>query len=127
MNKYIDLTARVLLAHLFVLAGISKLGAGYEATQGYMAAMGVPGLLLPLVMLLEIGGGLALIVGLFARPVAFLLAGFSVVSALIFHNKIGDQIQLIMLMKNFAIAGGLLLVVRHGAGALSLDALRHAP
>ena len=122
MNKINQLVARIFLGHIFLLAGISKIGA-YEGTQGYMEAMGVPGFLLPLVILLEIGGGLAVIAGFQARLVAWALAAFSVVSAVIFHSNFGDQTQMIMFMKNFAIAGGFLLMVSYGAGAYSVDAL----
>ncbi|WP_227105679.1 DoxX family protein [Chromobacterium rhizoryzae] len=121
MDKWITLLARVLLAQVFILAGIGKLGAGYAATQGYMAAMGVPGFLLPLVIALEIGGGLALALGVRARWVALLLAGFSVASALLFHWEPGNSQQMIQLTKNLAMAGGLLMVFAHGAGKLSWD------
>lgn len=121
MDKWIALLARVLLAQVFILAGIGKLGAGYAATQGYMAAMGVPGFLLPLVITLEIGGGLALALGVRARWVALLLAGFSVASALLFHWEPGNSQQMIQLTKNLAMAGGLLMVFAHGAGKLSWD------
>ncbi|AXT48606.1 MULTISPECIES: DoxX family protein [Chromobacterium] len=121
MDKWITLLARVLLAQVFFLAGIGKLGAGYAATQGYMAAMGVPGFLLPLVIALEIGGGLALALGVKARWVALLLAGFSVASALLFHWEPGNSQQMIQLTKNLAMAGGLLMVFAHGAGTLSWD------
>lgn len=120
MGKYTSLVARVLLAHIFVLAGMNKI-MGYAGTQGYMEMMGVPGMLLPLVIILELGGGLALIVGWQAKWVAYALAGFSIISAVIFHNNLSDQAQMIMFMKNFAIAGGLLLIAEHGAGAYSLD------
>ena len=120
MTRYSSLAARVLLAHIFVLAGLNKIG-GYAATQGYMDAMGVPGMLLPLVILLEVGGGLALVVGWKTRWLALALAGFTVLAALIFHNNLGEQMQMIMFMKNLAIAGGLLLLAEHGAGAFSLD------
>lgn len=121
MDKWITLLARVLLAQVFFLAGIGKLGSGYAATQGYMAAMGVPGFLLPLVIALEIGGGLALALGVKARWVALLLAGFSVASALLFHLEPGNSQQMIQLTKNLAMAGGLLMVFAHGAGKLSWD------
>lgn len=117
----INLGARVLLAHIFILAGFNKIG-GYAGTQAYMEAMGVPGALLPLVILLELGGGLALLVGWQTRLVAAALAGFSVAAAAIFHSNFGDQMQMIMFMKNISIAGGLLMVFAYGAGALSLDA-----
>ena len=111
---------RILLSLLFLLAGLGKLG-DLPGTQAYMSAMGVPSMLLPLVILLEVGGALALIVGWQTRVVASLLAGFSLLSALIFHHDFGNQVQMIMFLKNVAIAGGLLMVVAHGAGALSLD------
>lgn len=120
MNKYSSVVARILLAHIFVLAGMNKI-MGYAGTQGYMEMMGVPGMLLPLVIILELGGGLALIAGWKARLVAYALAGFCVISALIFHHNLADQVQMIMFMKNLAIAGGLLLIAEHGAGAYSLD------
>ena len=124
MNNAIVLVARILMAHIFLLAGIGKLGAGYAATQGYMDAMGAPSVLLPLVILLEIGGGLALVAGLFTRWAALALAAFCIVGALIFHRNFGDQMQMIMFMKNFAMAGGLLMLYVHGAGAYSIDAKR---
>ncbi|WP_432455324.1 MULTISPECIES: DoxX family protein [unclassified Agarivorans] len=111
---------RLLLALMFVLSGFGKIGA-YAGTQGYMEAMGVPGALLPLVIALELVGGLAIVVGWNTRIVAFLLAGFSVVAALLFHGNVDDQMQMILFMKNISVAGGFLLLVAHGAGAYSLD------
>lgn len=124
MNNAIVLVARLLLAQIFLIAGSGKLGAGYAGTQGFMESMGVPGMLLPLVIIIEIGGGLALIIGIFTRWAALALAGFCVASAAIFHTNFGDQSQMIMFMKNLAMAGGLLMLYVHGAGALSLDARR---
>lgn len=123
MNNAIVLVARLLLAHIFLLAGFGKI-TGYAGTQGYMESMGIPGALLPLVIALEIGGALALIVGLFTRWAALALAGFCVASALIFHRNFAEQMQMIQFMKNFAMAGGLLLLYVQGAGAFSLDARR---
>ena len=115
-----DLAGRVLLAAIFLISGISKIG-GYAGTQGYMEAMGVPGGLLPLVIALEILGGLAVMLGWQTRIVAFLLAGFTLLSALLFHANFVDQMQMIMFMKNVSIAGGFLMIVALGAGAFSLD------
>jgi putative oxidoreductase len=86
-----------------------------------MDAMGVPGGLLPLVIALEILGGLAVMLGWQTRIAAFLLAGFTLLSALLFHANFGDQMQMIMFMKNISIAGGFLMIVALGAGAFSLD------
>lgn len=108
MEKTTTLIGRILLGQIFIIAGISKLGAGYAATHGWMETMGVPGNLLPAVILLEIAGGAALVLDFQARLVAAALAGFSIISALIFHNNIAGQMQMIMFTKNVAIAGGLL-------------------
>src|SRR3546814_14178729 len=88
-----------------------------------MESMGVPGALLPLVIALELGGGIAIVLGLFTRPIALLIAGFSIACALLFHSA-SDQVNQIMLMKDFASAGGFLFLVAHGAGRLSTAQLR---
>jgi putative oxidoreductase len=124
MDKLLNLIGRLLLAQIFVMAGVSKLGAGYAGTQDYMTSAGIPGILLPLVIILELGGGLALVVGLFTRWVALALAIFSLLAAVFFHTNFADQMQSIMFMKNLAIAGGLLLLVRYGGSELSIDARR---
>ncbi len=123
MNNAIVLVARLLLAHIFLLAGLSKI-TGYAGTQGYMESMGVPGALLPLVIALEVGGSLAVIVGFLTRWAALALAGFCLAAALIFHRNFSEEMQMIMFMKNFAMAGGFLLLYVQGAGAFSIDAWR---
>ena len=115
--------ARLLLASLFLAAGLSKIGQ-YAGTQAYMASVGLPGALLPAVILLELGGALALIVGLQVRWVAFALALFSIVSALLFHFNFADQMQRLMFLKNLSIAGGLLVLAAAGAGPWSLEKAR---
>ncbi|MCC6921700.1 MAG: DoxX family protein [Nitrosomonas sp.] len=120
MEKITQFTARLFLGHIFLIAGLNKISA-YAGTQGYMEAMGVPGALLPLVMLLEIAGGLAIIIGWKARYSAILLALFSIAAAAIFHNNFDDPMQTILFMKNIAIAGGLMLLAVYGAGACSVD------
>jgi putative oxidoreductase len=122
MNAIATLAGRFGLAALFVLAGVGKLGAGYAGTQAYMEATGVPGVLLPLVIFAEIGGGLAIAAGLLTRWAAAGLALFSVASAFLFHFQLADPAQFVSFWKNVSIAGGLLFVVAHGAGPLSLDA-----
>lgn len=115
-----ELGGRFLLALLFLLSGLGKLGA-YGATAAYMASVGVPGWLLPAVIATEVLGGLAILLGWKTRAAAALLAGFSLLAALTFHSNLADQVQLIMFFKNVAIAGGFLLLVSHGAGPLSID------
>lgn len=114
---------RVFISLIFLLSGLSKITA-YEATQGYMETMGVPGALLPLTILLEVAAALAIIIGWKTRYAAAALAGFSIIAAFLFHFNPGDQIQFIMLMKNIAMAGGLLFLVAFGAGAWSVDQWR---
>ena len=125
VNAGTQLFGRVLMSSIFIMAGINKI-SGYAGTQGYMESVGVPGALLPLVILLEIGGGLAILLGWKTRIAAFLLAGFTVLSALIFHANFSDQMQSILFMKNMAMAGGLLFLVAGGISAWSLDAKREA-
>lgn len=122
MNAALSLLGRAGLSLIFILAGWGKM-AGYAATQGYMESMGVPGALLPLVIALELGGGLAILLGVFTRPIAIALALFSVVSALIFHANLADPMQSILFWKNFALAGGFLLLANQGPGAMSLEAV----
>ncbi|OOY05141.1 DoxX family protein [Thioclava sp. F28-4] len=131
MTKLTDLAAplgRLLLAQIFIIAGFQKI-TGYAGTQGYMEAMGVPGALLPLVILTELGGGIALLLGWKTRIVAFLLAGFSLISGFLFHyvpslgmTGMEAQGQMINFMKNISIAGGMLMIVAQGAGKWSFDA-----
>ena len=123
MEKFMYLAGRVLVAHIFLLAGLQKIG-NYAGTQGYMESMGVPGMLLPLVILVEVGGAAALIVGWQTRWAAAGLALFCILSAVLFHANFSDGVQMIMFMKNLSIAGGLLFIAAHGAGAYALDVRR---
>ena len=115
---------RLFLSMIFIFSGFTKI-TGYAATQGYMEAMVVPGMLLPLVIAVELFGGLAILFGFKARLVAILMAGFSVVSALLFHQFWIDESQMNPFMKNIAMAGGFLMIFAHGAGAYSIDNSNH--
>ena len=116
------LIGRVLMALMFISFGWSKIG-GYEATQGYMASVGVPGWLLPLVILAELGGGLAILFGFLTRWAALGLAVFCLLTAWLFHYHPADQGQMINFFKNVTIAGGFIYVACAGAGRFSLDHL----
>lgn len=120
-----DLVGRVSLSAIFALAGYNKLGA-YEGTAGYMDAMGVSSSLLPAVIALELLGAIAIVLGFQTRIAALALAGFSVVSAVIFHANLADQMQFLMFFKNIAMAGGFLILAANGARAWSLDARRRS-
>lgn len=114
------LAARVLLALLFVIAGLGKL-ADVDGFAGFMASGGVPAFLAWPVILFEILGGLAILVGFQTRIVALALAGFCVLSGLLYHFDPADQMQMTMLLKNLGLAGGFLLLAQTGAGAWSAD------
>ena len=126
------LIARVLLALMFLVAGIGKF-TGLEGTAGYIASKGLP---LPQLLAfgtaaLEVGGALLLIVGWKARWAALALAGFTLMASLIFHNYWAlpveqQMMQQLMFMKNLAVVGGLLVLFAFGAGSLSLDQRRTA-
>ena len=127
MDKLQELSApigRLFLSMIFIFSGFTKI-TGYAATQGYMEAMGVPGMLLPLVIAVELLGGIAILLGFKARLVTILMAGFSVVSALLFHQFWIDESQMNPFMKNIAMAGGFLMIFAHGAGAYSIDNSNH--
>ena len=116
----------VLLSVMFIFAGFSKI-TGYAGTAAYMASQGVPGWLLPAVIAVELGGGIALLLGWQARTAAFLLAGFSVLSGFLFHfvpslslEGFAAQAEMTSFMKNMTIAGGMLVVVAFGPGRFSL-------
>jgi putative oxidoreductase len=121
------LVGRVLLALMFVWAGYGKI-AGYDGTAGFMASSGMPmvNVLLPLTILVELGGGIALIVGWKARWVALALAAFTLLASLIFHNywaMTGAAVMTNMLFfyKNVAVIGGMLMVFAFGPGRFSID------
>lgn len=120
VENIVSLVSRLLIAYIFLVAGWGKITA-YAATAGYMESKGVPGALLPLTILVEFGGGLALLFGFQARFAALGLGVFSLITAFIFHTG-ADQAQAINFMKNFAMAGGLFFLMLHGAGKISVDA-----
>ena len=114
-------SGRVLVAYLFVFEGWGKIG-GYADTQSYMAQFGVEPRLLPLVIALEFGGGVALALGAATRPLALAIGIFSLLTALIFHQG-ADYSEALEFRKDFAIAGGLFALAALGGGAWSLDSL----
>lgn len=114
------LAARLLLAFIFVFSGYNKIGA-YAGVAGFMESRGVPGLLLPLVIVAEIGLGLMLIVGYRLRLAALGLAGFTLIAGVIFHFVPGNQNEMTHFFKNVTIVGGLLALVALGGGAWTLD------
>lgn len=132
LQNPLALAGRLLLAVLFLPAGIGKL-TGFAGTVGYITSVGLP---LPtvaaaLALIVEIGGGLALIAGFGTRISALVLALFTLVASFFFHNYWGvaaDQqfMQQLLFFKNIAVAGGLLTLAAWGPGAWSVDAHRNA-
>lgn len=130
LQNPLALAGRLLLAFLFLPAGLSKIG-GFAGTVGYIAAKGLP---LPTVsavmaIVIEVGCGLALVAGFGTRWAALALAGFTLVATVFFHNfwaMPADQayMQQLMFFKNVAVVGGLLVLAAYGAGKFSLDAKR---
>jgi putative oxidoreductase len=123
----VPLIGRILLAVIFILSGVSKL-LNPAGSQGYIASVGLPLPLLAYIaaVVVEIGGGVMLLIGYRTRVAAIALSVFTVAAAVFFHHALGDQNQFIHFMKNLAITGGLLQVVAFGAGAFSLDNRRAA-
>ncbi|MEM9501601.1 MAG: DoxX family protein [Pseudomonadota bacterium] len=116
------LGARLLLAALFILAGVNKIGAA-ESTIGYIGSVGMPfpQVVFAATVALEIIGGLMLVIGLKTRSAALALGVFSIASAVVFHNDFADQMEMTSFLKNLAIAGGMFAVAAFGPGRLSLD------
>lgn len=115
------LAARVLLALLFIVAGLGKLG-DVPGFAGYMASGGVPGFLAWPVVLFEIVAGLAILAGFQTRIAALALGAFCVVSGVLYHFEPANSMQMTLLLKNLGLAGGYLLLAQAGAGAWSVDA-----
>lgn len=113
----IPLIARILLSVLFLWSGINKMIHPVD-TQAYMTAHGMPltGLFLVLAIVLEVGGGLSLLLGIKAKLGAIALLVFTFVATIIFHTNWTEQVQQVMFLKNLAIMGGLLMVFQYGVG-----------
>jgi len=116
-----DLAGRIALAAIFLLAGMNKIQY-YEGNAQFLASGGLPEFLLPGVIAFEIIGAALIVIGYQTRWVALAFAGFSTVTALLYHNNLADQMQFLMFFKNIAIAGGFLVLAANGAGKFSLDA-----
>lgn len=124
MKKFEDsglLIARILISVLFIIAGYGKLGNAYAGTQEFMEAMKVPGILLPLTILLELGGGLAMMLGLLTRTTAVFTFIFCILTALLFHSDFSNDLNLTMFLKNVSISAGYLLLAMMGPGRFSID------
>jgi putative oxidoreductase len=120
MTSTIQLLGRIMLALIFILAGISKI-QDPAGTVGYMQSVGLPAALLWPTIALEVIGGICVAIGFQTRIAAFALAIFSIAAAVIFHRNFADQMQMILFLKNIAMAGGLLLLATSERTGFSLD------
>ena len=127
IQQMAPLVGRVLLALIFIVSGFGKV-TGFAATAGYMASKGLPmtQVLLVGAILIELGGGLLVLLGWKARWAALAIFLFLIPTTLIFHAfwslpAAEAQGQMIHFMKNLAIMGGMLLIIAHGPGPLSID------
>ena len=118
--QIIELVGRVFISLIFLLAGFGKI-FNFEETIGYMESFGVPGYLLIPAIAIEILFPLLIIVGYKTKFSAIILALFAILLAVIFHTDFSNQMQLMSFLKNFAIAGGFLIIFVRGAGKYSID------
>ena len=125
MSNTIALIGRILLSFIFILSGFGKLAA-IGGTAGYFGSLGIPAPTAVAVLagLVELLGGLAVLIGFKTRIAAYALAAFSVGSALIAHTDWSDMMQMISFQKNMALAGGFLVLAAFGPGSISVDARR---
>ena len=118
--QILELIGRIFISLIFLVAGIGKI-LNYEGTIGYMESFGVPGYLLIPAIIIEILFPLLIIVGYKTKFSAIILALFAILLAVIFHTDFSNQMQLMSFLKNFAIAGGFLIIFVRGAGKYSID------
>ena len=118
--QILELIGRIFISLIFLVAGAGKI-LNYEGTIGYMESFAVPGYLLIPAIIIEILFPLLVIVGYKTKFSAIILALFAILLAVIFHTDFSNQMQLMSFLKNFAIAGGFLIIFIRGAGKYSID------
>jgi putative oxidoreductase len=130
LQNPLALIGRILLALIFVTSGFGKI-TGFEGTVGYIASKGLPmaSIAAVIAIVIELGGGLAVVFGFLTRWAALALAVFTVIAAFIFHAYWGVPAEQVMMQqinfwKNISIAGGFLVLAAFGPGAISIDAKR---
>ncbi len=123
MSAIVAFVGRVMMAALFVLAGINKLGA-LAATDSYFQSLGLPANFALPAAVFEIAAGLAIALGIFTRLFALLLAGFCLVTAVLAHNNFADPAQAANFLKNVALAGGFLVLFAQRHMSWSYDTMR---
>ena len=120
MRNVTNLIGRILMVAIFLWGALGKI-KGYAGFEQYMQHLGLAPWLTPLVILLELGGGIAVLLGLYTRVMALALAAFCISTAVLVHYHPQDEMQMINFMKNISMTGGFLILAAYGAGKLSLD------
>ena len=118
--QILELIGRIFISLIFLIAGFRKI-FNCEETIGYMESFDVPGYLLVPAIIIEILFPLLLIIGYKTKLAAIILSLFAILLAIIFHTDFSNQMQLMSFLKNFAIAGGFLIIFVRGAGKYSID------
>jgi len=116
----VEIFGRIFLSAVFLIAGVNKI-FNYEGTTAYMESFGVPGLLYIPAIILEILFPLLIVIGYQTKISALIMAIFSVSLAIIFHTDFSNQMQVMSFLKNFAIAGGFIIIFVNGPSRWSID------
>jgi len=131
MNKLVAVAARVLLAQVYLVVGLQSHvyrsltdPVFYDNFQQYLNMSGLPGVFAPLMILTEIVGAAALLLGWKTTMAAYVLAGYSVFIAAVFHHNLGNPVEALAFLQYLAVAGGMLAIAAQGPGPCSLDNLR---
>jgi putative oxidoreductase len=124
-ENLLDFVGRLLMSVIFVVVGVQQ-ALNVEATRAYMNLHGVLSPLLPVAIVLELVGAVAIVLGYGTRIFAFLLAGFAILTAVLFHDEFSNPMELELFVRDIALAGGMLVLCAHGPGDWSVDARKAA-
>jgi putative oxidoreductase len=120
-ENLLDFVGRLLMSVIFVVVGLQQ-ALNLEATRAFMDLHGVLSAFLPVAILLELAGAIAIVVGYQTRLFAFLLAGFSIMTAVLFHDDFSDPREVGLFVRDLALAGGMFVLCARGPGDWALDA-----
>ena len=125
-ENLLDFVGRLMMSVIFLVVGTQQ-ALNLETTRTYMDMHGVMSAFLPATILLELAGAVAIVTGYKTRVFAFLLAGFSTMTAFLFHGNLADPAQFGQFVRDLAMAGGMLVLCARGPGAWALDVRRAVP
>ena len=124
-ENLLDFLGRLMMSLIFVVVGIQQ-ALNPETVRAYMDLHGVMSAFLPVAIILEIAGAVAIVTGYWTRIFAFLLAGFSIMTAFLFHADFADPAEFELFMRDVALAGGMLVLCARGPSDWTVDARRAA-